>query len=352
MSNSRLLGRVLCKRPGFYRTFRAPDGQVAVVHDPGSADYIIAEAIALSATEIAFTPNAAALPDFHSATSILRDRVRVVDANRTVTQQKAAFVRPILTNLGFEQRDGGIVARPTRLPPLAPRVSSAFAYFHWALYDFLLGANSKAQIDIDLPRLQQAIAVLRDECSDREAVARLSVLQGIMGTYRTASAPSLFVPHADSTEQQRRFKYLIEDIAYRDLSEGVAFLGIPADFQRGMQIMHRALDAIMRSPILSWGVRATQRALATSQSLPAIDGDLRSLLIPNEYLPPIVSLEAAYSAALGRWSRTRLPAEATGHFSNLLRASFVELQGAPQPPMESIPMQEGIVRLFGNTEQL
>lgn len=331
MTEQILLNRVLIKTPGFFRTFEASDGRRAWRLDIRSVSLILDELISLSAVELAFTPRSPALVAIPTLSPVIRDRVRVLDQNLQVDKELEAFLKPMFDEFGLESLGGEIRGVHGTLPE---PVARAFTYLFPALYDLFLAARHQVQIDIDLARLKQAVDVLRAHCQSADARAHFSALSGVLNTYQPLSVPSLFVPHAGAEEQERRFKYLVEDLEYRNLSEAAALLGIPDDARRALRLMKRALAAVIRTPILRWGAKAAVKQVTASNKLSELGSDLGELLTPQKYLPPIVSLRDAYGRALEEWSRHRVPAAETDLYPRLLREGFTEVVDAPQPTLD------------------
>ncbi len=331
--------RVLIKAPGFYRTFRNSSGQVAFRYDSGSLIYLVEELVALSACEIALSPRSARLASETELPPVLRDRVKVLDSSGDIDREVAALLAPILEEYGFVDHGEGTLARPDSLRQLTLEELDAFSVFFPALYILLLGARSQTQVDIDLNRFRTAVQILRGTCRSSTARAHLAVIGGVLNVYQPTSIPSLLIPRAGTDEQERRFKYLVEDLEYRNLSEGAAMLGIPADALRAARLMKRGLDAILRSAVATWGAIAATKVIATAASAPSVDLDPAALQGPLNYLPPVVSLSTAYDRALEQWKKTRVPAKDTDRFGRLFREGFVEVSDAPQPRLEDFQGQ-------------
>lgn len=326
-----LLNRVLVKFPGFYRTFQHADGGRVLRYDIGSLPYVIDEFISLSAVEIALTPRSPARPFTGHLAPIIRERVTVLDQAGEVDRELAAFVEPLVRDFGLQFKADGFVALDTAIPE---EVKKAFTYFFPALYDFLLAGRARVQLDLDLERFKHAAEVLRSHTKNADGRAHLSMLLGVLNSYHALSVPGLSVPSVTAEEQGRRFKYLIEDLAYRSLSEKAALLGIPADAQRAARLMGRALTTLLETPVLKWGAHSVSKMLLTSHGVPGVDVDLAKLVVPHGYLPPIVSFQEAYRRALPEWRKSRPPASETGLYPRLFREGYTEVEDAPQPTLD------------------
>jgi hypothetical protein len=332
--------RILAKRPGFYRVFRTPDGDPAVWFDARSVGYLSAELVALSATDIALAGSSPAIHFLPALPRVLRDRVVVLDQDK-VAAQVDAFLKPAAREFGLSGLVAGHVSGPSDMPP---EFIDALGPLLPGLYDFLLGATYKLQIELDVPRVQAAARAIRRLAVDQDTIAHMAAFEGVLNTYQASPVPSLQLVSAASKEQEQRFQYLIEDLAYRNLSEDAAMLGIPADFERAVQLMGRAIQALLKRPALAKCATAASKALLASQGLngklaDAFDLDLAKALLADKYFPPIVSLNAAYDQALVEWSSTRLPADQVPEYAPLLAKGWVEQPDAPQPSMDHFQAQ-------------
>ena len=332
----KILNRVLIKRPGFYRTFRHPNGSTESRLDADSISYLFGEAIALSAVQLAMAPTSPARHYLAQLPTTVRSRITVIDQAGEAQREVAAFLRPVGEELGMADGPDGGFAFPPSLPIQA---REAFTPLIPGLYDLLLAGRAHLQVDLDLPRLIQAVASLRTVVRGAEARARLDVFAGVLNAYKPLEVPSLSYVSGVTSDQEKYFRSLVEDLAYRELSEQTAKLGIPADFTRLLRLIGRGVDAVMTRTKLAEALRSGSQALLAAHGVALPDVDLKKLVSPTGFYPPIVSLSGAYQRAEQAWKAQCRPAREIEQFQDLTDGGYVELEQHPQLTMDDVQGQ-------------
>jgi hypothetical protein len=333
--------RVLVKRPGLYRTFRSPTGETAGRYDAQSFQYLIEEFVALSAVEMAVTATSPALSSIDDLPAVFRDQIKVVDRNGRERAETAAFLKPCCQEFGLAFRADGAFQLPQDLPP---GLRLAIGRLIPGVYDFLLAANHRLQADINLPELKDAVEGMKAASSDPDARAHLSTFLGVLNSYQPVTIPSAELVTTAPFEHQTRFKELIEDLAYRNLSENAALLGMPADAARAIQLMERWLRKLSSKRAFARTIKATSKVIFGSRGINGPDLDLAGLFVPRGYYPPLVAFDDALSRAEALWRKMRRPASEDPAFADVLNAGWVEIPG-DQPSMDDFQGKpEGAVR--------
>jgi hypothetical protein len=341
-AQSTLYSRVLVKVPGFYRLFGAPDGRSAIRYDPASLSYVVEELVSLSALEIAITPLSPARFYLNDLSPILRQRVVVLDENNEARDEMRAFLGPIFREFGLTVNAMGVAGERDRNPK---DLIDAMAVILPATYDFFLAARNRVQFEVDIARFRHSLEIVKRHSSDADARAHIAAMLGVLNTYHKVQAPSLFLASAATQVHEQQFRDLVEDLAYRSLSEDAALLGIPADVKRAVRLMGRALERVMKIPLLAAGARAGTKAVLAGSGLKGVDLDLANVIAPRGYFPPIVSLSAALTRAEPTWRSQLRPAFQLGLYPKLSREGFVEQPIMRQPTMEDfqqIPLENQV----------
>lgn len=142
------LSRVLAKRPGFYRTLRRGN-DLGRLYDKSSLPFLVEEFVASAAVDIAVTATSPAVEHLGELPAALRSRVVLIDEDGRVGKQLAAVLEPLGDEFHFSFTESlREIHTTTSTPePLRPVIGALL----YSLYDFLLGAEYRLQVDIDPP---------------------------------------------------------------------------------------------------------------------------------------------------------------------------------------------------------
>jgi hypothetical protein len=324
------LARVLAKRPGFFRTVQR-GGYIGRVYDRSSLPFLIEEFVASAAVEIVITAGSPAALHVNELPAVLRSRVAVVDDDDSVRKQVAGILAPVGAEFGFSiDVAKGSLTGDSRTPrELVP----AIGYLIGPLYDLLLGARYRLQIDIDLERAKASTALLRSAARTPEARANLAVLHSVFASYKSVAIPSLALASAATDEQMERFRWFVEDVTYQHLSRDAGLLGVPEDGDRVLQLLARGIAKLVKKPLFKPFATMASKAISKATPVDVDAGSLAEALLPLKYLPPIIPLDAGVERAEGLWRAQRGPFVETPLTIAAIGGGWHEVPDLPQPSL-------------------
>jgi hypothetical protein len=328
VADSLPLSRVLAKRPGFYRMLRRGD-DLGILYDKSSLPYLVEEFVASAAVDIAITATSPAVEHLDGLHPTLRSRVILIDTDGKVGKQLAAILEPVGSEFEFRFSESLTEIHATPKTPIVVREVLGELLFN--LYDFLLGAEHRLQVDVDLPKLQHAVATLRENARSPEARANLAVLQAAFVNYRPVRIASLALQSAATDQQIERFKRFVEDTTYQRVSRDAGLLGVPEDGDRAVVLIERGVKKLVSMPLFKPISAIGSKLISKASALELDAADLVQALLPKRYLPPIISLTHAYARAEALWAKQREKFVETDATVKMIGEGWIELEDEPQP---------------------
>lgn len=324
------LSRILAKRPGFFRTVERGD-RLFQVFDSSSLPYLVEEFVASAAVDIAITATSPAVQHLNDLPAPLRSRILVVDEDGSARKQVAAILEPVGAEFHFAFSDSnGAVSASLRTPPA---VLTSLGVLLPALYDFILGARYRLQVDVDLTLVREALGIFRSHARSPDARAHLAMLEGVFGSYKPVKLPSLALQSAASDEQIERFKWFVEDVTYLRASRDAGLLGVPEDGDRALQHLERGLKKLVKKPIFKPIAALTSKLISKATPLDLDASGLVEAFLPTKYLPPIIPFGTAYSRAEAYWRTQRGPFVETAATIAIIGDGWREAPDEAQPDL-------------------
>ena len=318
---------ILLKRPGLYRTLRR-GSDAAYLYDPSSLAFLLEEAIASGATQLAFTATSPARDAIKDLPVLVRKRIRFVDEDGSVAASVGALLKPVGDELGWEFRADKSLKTPGYI---SESLQFAIGTVFPLLFDFLLGSKYRLQIPIDPTRLRLGLEILRQHCKTTEARAQVAQIEGILQTYQVRQIPALgFYSHATG-ELANLFNDFVQDATYLELSRNTGLLGSPADGDYTYERIRRCARAVSEKKLYKPFVRLIEKAVEHGIHVPVPILEFIESLLPTPYIPICAPLDAAYAKAERLWTPTRPSIESIPGVESYLSNGWIEIAGAPQP---------------------
>jgi hypothetical protein len=323
------LARVLAKRPGFFRTVQRGE-YLGRVYDRSSLPFLMEEFVASAVVEVVVTAGSPAALHLNELPDVLRSRVSVVDTT-SVRKQVAGLLAPLGAEFGFalDVASGSLSGNTPTPHEIVPVVG----HFIGPLYDLLLGAQFRLQVDINLEQMKALLTTLQSFARSAEARGHLANLRGILSTYKSVKMPSLALTTAATDDQLERFRWFVEDVTYQHLSRDAGLLGIPEDGDRVLQRLERGVAALVKKPLFKPFAKAASKLISTAAHVEVDAGDLAVALLPTKYLPPIIPLDTAYARAEALWRSMRGPFVETDRTIAAMGSGWRETADLPQPSL-------------------
>lgn len=297
-ANSASLNRVLLPIIGFPQRYRGTRTE-GWFRDVTSFEFIVETLVGHSAWEITLEPCADELETrlLDNLPQVLRKRIRFIDRGGTALKLAETVMSPVFNEFSIKPEGHGI----SHDAGLDEKVSSAIAHTYWNLHTFLLGLRHKSEIDININDFRKGVSVIWQESKTREARGNMSLLQSILSCYRPLDIDTLsIVPYATKKHLDVILSFL-EDSMFIDLTKERCKMGLPLYVKKSLvkarQILRRIVSNERFGPLFNTSMKPIEAAT----KVPLPKADLVQLILPFDYLPPIVRLEPLLAEAERVW---------------------------------------------------
>ncbi len=293
--------RILLQAGLFLRPFVTEDGRRGQLADASSLQFLVEEMLAHSAVEIGILSSSVLGDAASTLPTALKKRVKVLDKDGVVRAKCDAVFRHIADELKLDLGGHGVAIggyQPTQL-----QADAASLYLEF--YPYLLALEHEMEIAIDVPAWAELADAIRLQLKSPDARAVLSSISGIARTYSRTSVDAPVIRPSAHPQLVEQFEQLLEDEAYRELSEQNKFFGIPAKAQYARTHVARTLRALLSKPAAAQLLESGSRAISTASHIPIPGKDALSRLFARDYLPPLVSYRDLVASAERSWRAAR-----------------------------------------------
>lgn len=297
--NSASLNRVFLPIIGFPQWFRGIRSE-GWFRDVTSFEFIVETLVGHSAWEITLESCADEIETrlLENLPQALRKRIRFIDKDGTALKLAETVMSPVFNEFSIEPCGHGGISHDAGLDE---KVSSAIAHTYWNLHTFLLGLRHKSEIDINISSFRNEVSVIWQESKTREARGNMSILQGILNCYRPLNVDALsVVPHATKKHLDLALSFL-EDSMFKDLTKERYKMGLPLYVKKSLvkvkQIVRRIVSNERFEPLFNTSLKLIE----TATKVPLPKANLIQLILPYDYLPPILRLEPLLEEAKKVW---------------------------------------------------
>jgi len=281
---------LLPSAPQFRPTVHNPNGGVGLVQDLSWVYFVVEELIAVGVADIAVVNNSMA----HAATSslppLLKERVFSVDDDREVERRYTDIVVSIGAEFGIDFSHHGFMGVPGE-----PEVNDALARMI-SLYDWMLACRYQLEVSIDLEALRNAVTVLRLRSRSHQNRARLSVISGVLSTYRQQEVDSFLAK--PSVQLVNHYERFLESSDFDRLSSGHASLSLVPKVGYGLKEIRRGVRGLLSTSPIQKLVDFTSRTAEIVYQTPTPDSDTIQALLGGSTFPPVVATEDVVGRAV------------------------------------------------------
>jgi hypothetical protein len=282
-----------------------PGGQPALYRDASSLPFLAEELIGQGVTYLAIDKNSMYFRAVENVPDAYRHRLIKVDKDNKCSTQLHAVMAPILHETGVEL-EGVSGARMKNGSINEVQQAAAVLSVQW-LHPYLIALEYALQVDLNLDAIRTNLSVLDRHLSSRDARAHLAMLNLIFGTYEKRTVSEVALVPASTTQRAEAFQHFVEDATSKELSKERRLFGFPAFLQRALLKFDRLSEKIVSSSPLRSMLSLGTKTIETATKVPQADSKLLESLIPEGYLPPIISLGDATERAKAAWRRARPP---------------------------------------------
>lgn len=290
--------KVLLDSIGFLK--KEVDGKTTTIYYDGSGlFYQIEELIALGAMYIAIQD----LPYYRNIVKTLpmpfQKRIIYIDPKPS-KNTVLALMNPIFKEFNIECRDDGssFIIREDK-----SGIASDIPFMQFELYRFFLGLKSQLQIDININKVKQTLAQIRNYSTNPQVRVNVALLCGIFETYRHKTLDSISLRSTASPDLIQIFKEFVEDETYKQLSMNSHSIGFPMRIQRALKEAGRIAKRLFKKKAFKSIIDLSTKSLQVATQIPTPDSKFAEELLQKEYLPPIVSLSSTIERAEQTWKR-------------------------------------------------
>jgi hypothetical protein len=291
-----------------YRTYRHNDPHDytrLAFYDGSSLPFMVEELISQGATFLAVDGSSPYFAAVDKLPEVFRRRVLKIDKDGKAITRMHAILSPILEELDVK------FTPPTFLDGHGLTTLAGHAVSSLCTRDirnFVLGIEYELQIDINLPRIRENLAILDRHVRSSEARAHLAMLKQIFGAYesREVRELGLLLP-ASPIQRLEAFLTFVEQAEYRQLSKERRLFGFPALLHKAIAKFDHLIDSLSGTPSSRSLVSIATKQIELATKIPMPDEKLLESLEFRPYLPPIISLEESKARAKANWRLARPP---------------------------------------------
>jgi hypothetical protein len=287
-----LLPRSPTRHPMLFPLAQWPDAD----NDLSLLGFFASELIALSAARLAVDPESRVIGNVESLPRVIRDRIDRVDQHRDALEKATAVLLPVYRDLGID---------PAAYPPFSDEPEILLWSVREDLDLLLIGYEHRAHVGVKPLVTSRRIGELRALCTRADSEAALASILGVFATYREAETPSLVRSPSAPEDLSEEFGRLVENETYRAMSRAAGLLGTFAHLTHVLIRMKRHATELLANERIAVSLELSSRLVHVAQ--PVADttepGMLRRLLRRQRYLPPLIDVDDATIAALGRFHR-------------------------------------------------
>jgi hypothetical protein len=282
-----------------------PNGQRAwYAHDASSLPFMVEELIGQGVTFLAIDANSPYFGAVKDVPDTYRRRLLRIDKDNKCSSQIQAVMGPIMDETGVEL-DGPF---SVSLRGKNKEVEDAVALLLLRdLRPYLLALEHALQVDVDLDAIRANLSVLDRHLSSSDARAHLAMLNLIFGAYEKRPVSDFALAPASPAQRAEAFQHFVEDAECKELSRQRKLFGFPALLEGALLKFDRLMENIVSSSPLRHLFTLGTKTIETATTVPQADAKLLESLIPEGYLPPIISLDGVRERAKAAWRRAKPP---------------------------------------------
>jgi hypothetical protein len=286
------------------RGFETKSGRKGAVRDGSFIPYIVEELVSRSAYQVVF--------DYHpqsfinSVPASLKGRVDWVDT-RESRKRARDYLSPLFDELFVDSDGSGYWIKKDNLDAEDHENLHMLMNIAGSLEKFFLAIEENLQVDIDLASLKNSLLQARNIIRSSEGRARISVLQGLIGSYKILQSPCLIAVPTASEQIVEHFQRLTNDAYYIELSKNAMQLGYVEKTKRAIELMRRGVGDLLKNSYFSGYFNQGAKAISLATQIHVPETDVAESFLSRGYLPPIVSLLEPLSTALVHWERHSPP---------------------------------------------
>lgn len=285
----------------FFRPFRTADGKRGHLADASSLQFLVEELIAHSAVEVGLTASSLLGSAVAVLPAAVRRRVRLLDEKGHIQAKCDALFADIAEELHLEL--GG---RAVGMPEIGSTdVHAAAAGLYLDFYPYLVALEYEMEVSASVTDWADQADAVRGAIKNPEARAILAAISGLSRTYRRIESEHALVRSDAHPRLIEHFEELIEDQAYKHLSEHTRLLGIPTKLEFAKSRMRSALRSLLEKPLARELLSEGSRVITAASSVPLPDAGSFSRLLTKSYLPPVVSFSETVRRAKAVWEQAR-----------------------------------------------
>jgi hypothetical protein len=285
----------------FFRPFRTADGKRGHLADASSLQFLVEELIAHSAVEVGVTASSVLGSAVGVLPKAIRKRVRLLDENGHIQRKCDALFAEIADELHLEL--GG---RAVGIPEIGSTdAHTAVAGLYLEFYPYLVALEYEMELSARVTDWAEQADGIRGAIKNPEARAVLAAISGLSRTYHRIESEHALVRSDAHPRLVEHFEELVEDQAYKHLSEHTRLLGIPAKLEFAKSRMGSVLRSLLEKPLGRELLSAGSRVVTAATKVPLPDAGSFSRVLTKSYLPPVVSFSDTVRRAKAAWKQAR-----------------------------------------------
>lgn len=296
---SAVISRILYEPLGMGRLgIRLADEEVVYATDPSTFAFMLEEFVSTGAVQICVRASNAEAARVPQLPPVLRHSVEVLsDVHERGAVRR--LLAPLRDELGVGESDDGRLSFPEAMPS---KIRDAVGNVHHALLRLAIGLNHAVQIDLNLQRIEAALALLREEAIRTESRGIVARIQAIVGSYETINLEAPRLKSDVPAELIEVFDRLINDSTYLGYSESIFDLTLPEARPAALLRARSAALQVAQKPILKAGWNLARAAIMayTGASVPEAASFMG--FFGDSRLPLIVNQGEARRKAVAAWS--------------------------------------------------
>jgi hypothetical protein len=230
----------------------------------------------------------------------LRKRVRLLDEHGKIQAKCNALFAEIAAELQLELGGGAV-----GMPEITSEAHTAAAQLYLEMYPYLVALEHEMEVASGVEHWADQADKVRAALRNPEARGVLAAISGLARTYHRIQSHIAVVQSDAHPRLVNRFEELMDDHAYKHLSQQTRLLGVPGKVDFAKSRMKTALRALLERPLARELLTEGSRVVAAVTSVPLPDAETVSRVFGKQYLPPIVSFKETIQRAKAAWKQAK-----------------------------------------------